>query len=146
MGKKLAIRGHSTRGKEAIKLLEMLGGSNIHNLSGNDIYAYYIIKGFKNEIREELYIFGNENIYYFTLEKFLEKYPFKIGDKVIDKADGCPGVVSEMKWDEEVSDMKYYVAFENGDVGWFANDSIEFCEEKKNWRKINFHHLNQCLS
>ena len=79
-----------------------MGGNNIHNLSGNDIYSYYIIKGFKNEISDELYIFGNEDIYHFTLEKFLEKYPFKIGDKVIDTADGCPGVVSEMKWDEDV--------------------------------------------
>ena len=133
MGKKLAILGHSTRGKEVIELLEMMGGSNIHNLSGNDIYSYYIIKGFKNEIRDELYIFGNENIYYFTLEKFLEKYPFKIGDKVIDEADGCPGVVSEMKWDEGLSDMKYCVAFGNGiDFGWYANNSINYFKIKKN--------------
>lgn len=133
MGKKLAIKGHPTRGKEVIELLEMMGGNNIHNLSGNDIYSCYFIKGFKNEIREELYVFSNENIYYFTLEEFLEKYPFKIGDKVIDKADGCPGVVCEMKWDEDVSDMKYCVAFGNGiDFGWFANDSIEFCKENKN--------------
>ena len=132
MSKILAIRGHSSRGKEVIELLEMMGGSNIHNLSGNDIYSYYIIKGFKNEIREELYIFGNENIYYFTLEEFLEKYPFKIGDKVIDNADGCPGVVCEMKWDEDVSDMKYCVAFGNGiDFGWFANDSINYFKIKK---------------
>lgn len=130
MGKRLAIRGHSTRGKEVIELLEMMGGSNIHNLSGNDIHSYHMIKGIKNEICDELRIFSNENIYYFTLEEFLEKYPFKIGDKVIDEADGCPGVVSEMKWDEDVSDMKYFVAFGNGiDFGWYANDSIEFCEE-----------------
>lgn len=138
MGTKLAILGHSTRGEEVVELLEMMGGSNIFNLSGNDIYSYYIIKGFKNEICNELYIFGNEDIYHFTLEKFLEKYPFKIGDKVIDEADGCPGVVSEMKWDEEVSEMKYYVEFENGDVGWFANDSIEFCEKNKNLEENKF--------
>ena len=62
----------------------------------------------------------------------MEKYPFKIGDKVIDEADGCPGVVSEMKWDEDVSDMKYCVAFGNGiDFGWFANDSINYFKIKK---------------
>ena len=139
MEKKLAILGHSTRGKEVIELLKMMGGSNIHNLSGNDIHSYYTIKGFKNEIRDELYIFGNENIYHFTLEKFLEKYPFKIGDKVIDEADGCPGVVSKMKWDESVSDMKYFVAFGNGiDFGWFANDSIEFYKENKNLDENKF--------
>lgn len=132
MSKKLAIRGHSARGKEVIELLEMMGRSNIHNLSGNDIYSYYIIKEFKNEIHEELYIFSNENIYYFTIEEFLKKYPFKVGDKVIDVADGCPGVVSEMKWDAHVSDMKYGVAFGNGiDFGWYANDSIKFFKENK---------------
>ena len=57
----------------------------------------------------------------------------RIGDKVIDEADGCPGVVCEMKWDEDVSDMKYCVAFGNGiDFGWFANDSINFFKIKKN--------------
>ena len=69
---------------------------------------------------------------FYTLEEFLDKYPFKVGNKVIDKADGCPGVVCEMKWDEDVSDMKYCVAFGNGiDFGWFANDSIEFCKENE---------------
>jgi hypothetical protein len=132
MRKRLAILGHKTRGHEVIELLKMMGGSNIHNLSGNDSHSCYFIKGFKNEIRDELYLFGNENINYFTLEEFLEVYPFKIGDKVIDTADGCQGVVCEMKWDEEVSDMKYCVEFENDDFGWFANDSIEFCKENKN--------------
>ena len=37
-----------------------------------------------------------------------------------------------MKWDEDVSDMKYCVAFGNGiDFGWFANDSINFFKNKK---------------
>ena len=35
-----------------------------------------------------------------------------------------------MKWDEDVSDMKYFVAFGNDiDFGWYVNDSIEFCKE-----------------
>jgi hypothetical protein len=103
MGKKLAIKGHSTRGKEVIELLEMMGGNNNHNLSGNDIHSYHMIKGIKNEIRDELYIFGNENIYYFTLEEFLEKYPFKVGDKVVytkfgDNCDDYPVTIESMKW------------------------------------------------
>ena len=133
VGKKLAIKGHSTRGKEVMDLLEMIGGNNIYNFSGDDSYAYYVIRGCQNEIRAGEYIFGDEGVYFFTLEEFLEKYPFKVGDKVIDKADGCPGVVCEMKWDKDVSDMKYCVAFGNGvDFGWFANDSIEFYLNKDN--------------
>ena len=129
MGKKLAIRGHSTRGKEVIKLLEMVGGDNRWKASGEIEKVYY-------SISNGVILYGPQIVkdtVIFTLEEFLDKYPFKIGDKVIDKADGCPGIVSEMKWDEGLSDMKYFVTFGNGvDFGWYLNDSIEFCEENKN--------------
>lgn len=131
MRKKLAIKGHPTRGKEVMELLEMMGGVNSKNLDGKCGVFYFFID---NETSIGCASnFNNNNFAYFTLEKFWEKYPFKIGDKVIDEADGCPGVVCEMKWDEDVSDMKYCVAFGNGvDFGWFANDSIEFCKENEN--------------
>ena len=132
MGKKLAIKGHPTRGKEVIELLKMMGGKNNCNSTGDNLGLCYLIDDETDIVRQSVgyvdYEDGELNI--FTLEEFLEKYPFKIGDKVIDKADGCPGIVNEMKWDEDVSDMKYFVAFGNDiDFGWFANDSIEFCKE-----------------
>lgn len=132
MSKKLAICGHSTRGEEVIKLLEMMGGSNIYQHDGEaNAYSYYINGNVI--LHDRLSIAEDDDFEIFTLQKFLEKYPFKVGDKVIDKADGCPGIVSEMKWDADVSDMKYCVVFGNGiDFGWFANDSIEFCKEDKN--------------
>ena len=102
MGKKLAIKGHPTRGKEVIVLLEILGGKNCYNFSGFDDYAYYVIEGPHNEIRAGEYIFGDEDIYFFTLEEFLEKYPF-IGDKVVytkfgDNCDEYPVTIESMKW------------------------------------------------
>lgn len=106
----------------------MLGGVNRWKASGNIEKVYY-------RISNGVILYGpqiEKDTVIYTLEEFLEVYPFKIGDKVIDTADGCQGVVCEMKWDEEVSDMKYYVEFENDDFGWFANDSIEFCKENKN--------------
>ena len=129
MGKRLSIKGHPTRGKEVIELLKMMGGKNFSNIGNDDELFYYIDD--KNNIDFDCTIWDiNDRYTVFTLEEFLEKYPFKIGDKVIDKADGCPGIVNEMKWDEDVSDMKYFVAFGNDiDFGWFANDSIEFCKE-----------------
>ena len=132
MGKILAIKGHPTRGKEVIALLEMLGGKNHSNIGNDDDYFYYIND--KNNIEFGWTMWDNNPLYtFFTLEEFLNKYPFKVNDKVFDKADGCSGVVCEMKWDEDVSDMKYCVAFGNGiDFGWFAKDSIEFCKENKN--------------
>ena len=130
-GKKLAIKGHPTRGHEVIKLLEMLGGKNTYGYTGDmeslyfSIYNDAIIYGSDRSFLNDIYVF-------FTLEEFLEKYPFKVNDKVIDEADGCPGVVCEMKWDEGLSDMKYCVAFGNGiDFGWFANDSINYFKIKK---------------
>lgn len=136
MGKKLAIKGHPTRGKEVIELLEMLGGKNNYKVDGANINCTYIIRHFDHSI---IGGWSSSTEIVFTLEEFLEKYPFKVNDKVIDKADGCPGVVCEMKWDEDVSDMKYCVAFGNGiDFGWFANDSIEFCKENKNLEENKF--------
>ena len=150
MGKKLAIKGHFTRGWEVIELLEMLGGVNgkINKKTGEKYNIYngrYFIDEICN-VREVAYYIDFESqircidikditthFIVYSLEMFLETFPFKVGDKVIDTADGCPGVVSEMKWDEDVSDMKYFVAFGNGiDFGWYANDSINFFKTKKN--------------
>ena len=39
----IAIKGHETRGKEVIQLLEMLGGENLERLNGSDIDAIYHI-------------------------------------------------------------------------------------------------------
>ena len=132
MRKRLTIKGHPTRGKEVIELLEMLGGDNSDTqCRGIEVDFYYYIDTYGCINYEDCFIVDEAE--FFTLEEFWEKFPFKIGDKVIDTADGCPGVVSEMKWDEDVSDMKYFVAFGNGiDFGWYANDSIEFYKENKN--------------
>ena len=109
MSKKLAIKGHPTRGKEVIELLEMMGGKNIYKLLGNDRYAYCVIEGCQNEIRVGEYIFGDKDMCFFTLEEFLEKYPFKVGDKVVYMDDNDIVVISEIKWDNTVGDVFYNV-------------------------------------
>ena len=131
--KKLAINGHPTRGNEVIELLKMMGGSD-SGVSGSIPQHYYYLDTPTHidvfAFESDFFIRNKDNFVFYTLEEFLEKYPFKINDRVIDKADRCPGVISEMKWDEGLSDMKYFVAFGNGiDFGWFANDSIEFYKE-----------------
>lgn len=132
MGKKLGIKGHSTRGKEVIELLEMMGGINDEGYIGTNTW------------KDEYYFLDNGCIHAydwcdgikFTLEEFFEKYPFKVGDVVFDIVDGDPGIITAMKWDEDVSDMKYRVAFDNGDMGWFINSTIDFYLNKNN-KKIN---------
>jgi hypothetical protein len=105
MGKKLAIIGHPTRGNEVIKLLEMVGGKNCYNLSGlfTDYGCYFIGEPHTDGICGVEYIFSNEDICLFTLEEFFEKYPFKVGDKVVytkfgDNCDEYPVTIESMKW------------------------------------------------
>ena len=128
MGKKLAIKGHATRGNEVIELLEMLGGINDREYSGTNTWKdeyYFLDNGY---IRAYDWCDGIK----FSLEEFLEKYPFKVYDKVFDTADGDPGIIADMKWDEDVSDIKYHIAFDNGDMGWFTIDTFGFLKKDKN--------------
>lgn len=79
---KLAIKGHETKGDEVIEILGILGGSNAFGHIGNNPRAiYYIDETYKN------FITCSEtkkvcDCVIFTLEEFLEKYPYKVGDKV----------------------------------------------------------------
>ena len=80
MNKKLSIIGHSTRGQEVIEILEMLGGINKWEYLGDrQLCVYYIncdgIINYTSNIK-------GYNLQIFTLDEFIEKYPYKVGDKV----------------------------------------------------------------
>lgn len=83
MSKKLAIKGHPTRGKEVIELLEMMGGKNKWFYNGSDVFVYFIEENDKyiTFCGKECIKNTGEYIIY-ELEEFLEKYPYKVGDKV----------------------------------------------------------------
>ena len=133
----LAIKGHETRGKEVIELLEMLGGKN-KNLTGDigtcavDPKVYFI-----EDNNIYWYYYGGldcdgrlKNMRIFTLEEFEEKYPYKIGDKVIDI--NCPddiGEVFELYWDNSINDILYRVQFKENDY-LYDVDSIKLFERK----------------
>lgn len=95
----LAIRGHATRGSEVIELLEMLGGKNIYKLDGKKD-LWYILSN--STIEYATYLFQERG---YTLEEFLEKFPYKVGDKVI--LDKSPCIITGMNWYCE--DVIYYV-------------------------------------
>ena len=109
MSKKLAIVGHPTRSMEVIKLLEMMGGKNFHNYNViRDDYVYTL--GEKGCILAIPHC--NIHLYdrvIFTLEEFLEKYPFKVGDKLFLYDNITLGCVTGMKWDEDEETVKYCV-------------------------------------
>ncbi len=79
MKKLFAIRGHETRGKEVIEILEMLGGKNYFRMDGFTEECIYYICGENNQIHSAIF---PTNQIVFTIEEFLLKYPYKIGDKV----------------------------------------------------------------
>ena len=101
MGKKLAIKGHSTRGNEVIELLEMIGGKNIYNLTGTK-EIWYILSN--TTIEHSAYLSDEKG---FTLEEFLEKFPFKVGDVIRFSYNGMLEEIAEMEWDEELEDIIY---------------------------------------
>lgn len=113
MGKKLAMKGHPTRGKEVIELLKMMGGtnpfSNNGELLGNkETCYYYISKNVPSKYIYWNYIDSEEIDKYviFTLEEFLKKYPFKVGDKVMDRY-GDSLTIKSMEWSEDCETMVY---------------------------------------
>lgn len=109
-GKEFAIKGHSTRGKEVIELLEMLGGhaTLINEISNKTDKAFFISDYENCFYRKSIRFISDsskemEEFNVFTLEEFLEKYPFKIGDKVVYTkfGDNCydyPVTIESMEW------------------------------------------------
>ena len=103
---KLAIKGHLERGKEVIEILEMLGGINKLALNGIQIDSYYYINNIDSKIHLGFSIYPYDYIIY-TLEEFLEKFPYKIGDKVLYKIYGIYSKIKSMLWNVEKEQVFY---------------------------------------
>ena len=111
----LAIKGHKTRGKEVIEILEMLGGNNSHfNLKGTDDEYYFI--------NSEGYIDEDPEVYdgvfiYFTLEEFLKKFSYKVEDKVcfLD-APFTELTISKIWWNDCTNELECTFIEDNIDV------------------------------
>lgn len=102
---RLVLKGHSTRGTEVIDLLEMLGANR---LGYKDTFV-----GFYYYIECEAIVSSDECPTYatiFTLEEFLEKYPYKVGDKVEFKSIGDANLKSKiiyMEWCNSLNKVLY---------------------------------------
>ena len=119
----LAIRGHKTRGKEVIEILEMLGGVNQINLDGNTD-AWYVLTD-TGVIRWSEWLFEEKG---FTLEEFLEEFPYKVGDRVRVPEYESEVCISKMYWDG--NEVQYEVVTD--EVEWYsAKELNEFNEPNK---------------
>jgi hypothetical protein len=130
----LAIIGHATRGKEVIEILKMLGGKTSIVLTGGLICnAYYInSNGFFIDYKHRSE-FNNDIVY--SLEEFLEKFPYKVGDKVKVCGDNL-GVIISMRW--EIDYVVYKVKLsENGYETSKHSENLQPYKEETMDRKYN---------
>lgn len=128
---KVAIQGHATRGEEVIEILEMLGGKNKYRCFGNNVDCIYYKK---NGVIHNTAQVGFNNIKLFTLEDFLEKFPYKVGDKVKCWINGYCSInnIRDIQWDSVVNEIKYRI----GDY-WYSTINLrpykeETMEDKPN--------------
>lgn len=133
---KLAIKGHSTRGKEVIELLEMLGGENKFDYHGEAImYSYYVSS--HTILNDRLSIIEDDDFVIFTLEEFEQKFPYKVGDKVI-SIYGKFSKISGLIWSKRDNEIKYEL---ENDV-----DSLYYTSELQSYKEeimeeINIHKI-----
>lgn len=119
----LAIKGHVTRGKEVIEILEMLGGRNVRNYACDLTDYAYSING--RGIIDWHIPHPNSPLVIYTLEEFLEKFPYKVGDKVIVKGlSEYPKNIHFMKW----SDGNIHYSFDS--ETWFLPAALKPYKEE----------------
>ena len=87
----LAIKAHPTRTKEVIEILEMLGGKNRYHFKGDED-EWFVLNG---NIQRTDRLFAEKG---FTLEEFLEKFPYKVGDKVIAPTSHNIHTIESIRW------------------------------------------------
>jgi hypothetical protein len=100
----LAIKGHATRGKEVIEILEMLGGVNKYEISDAGLDLLYAIRSHDKFI---IGVYPTNTFIIFTLEEFLKKFPYKVGDKVIDIKTNRIVEIYKAHWSES-NNCTYY--------------------------------------
>lgn len=124
----LAIKGHANRGKEVIEILEMFGGKNQNIVySGKDTFHYYFIDNETGYIRTKLYTddcWTKLTYNIFTLEDFLEKFPYKVGDKVLYKYGNATYFIKKMFW--EIDKVLYELSDEVYSDGSSLPDTLIF--------------------
>ena len=120
----LAIKGHATRGKEVIKILKMLGGKNDNHCCGGFINRIYFIN-------EYGYIESCDSMHrldycQYTLEEFIEKFPYKVGYRVRIPEYESEVCINKMLWNG--NEVLYEVVVDDEVERYSAEELNEFNE------------------
>ena len=137
--KKLAIKGHETRGKEVIQILEMLGGNNKYNMEVNQGFGFSYIINNNDDNNIECRCVSTDEFKIFTLEEFLEKFPYKKRQQVV-VSDGLlegieVGEIFKIRWTGKT--IKYTIVIDNDYYECTAN-------ELNRWNKYEEKQESQC--
>ena len=135
----IAIRGHKTRGKEVIEILEMLGGKSytVYAYKGEDPDRCYCINKETNFIDSPLVL---KEVQVFSLEEFLEQFPYKVGDRVRIPEYESEVRISKMYWDG--NEVQYEVVTD--EVEWYSAKELNEFNEPSKEKKINQMSLANC--
>lgn len=123
----LAIQGHETRGNEVIALLKMLGGIDSGFFSGNETDRYYYIEVDKGICFIDSVV-AHLDFRKLTLEQFIERFPYKVGDKV-KNVYGAYAKVYAMKWIDD--EIQYRLDFGHHTSGWYGADELLLPDEEQ---------------
>lgn len=118
----LAIKGHPTRGREVIQLLEMLGADR---LGYKDTFV-----GFYYYIGCDVIVSSDKcpiDAIVFTLEEFEEKFPYKVDDVVVNHKYG-KGDITQMLWID--NEIVYEIHFEGCMAYCKANELCKYDASK----------------
>lgn len=129
----LAIRGHKTRRREVTNLLEMLGGRDRYGFCADISSQCFYINKF-DDIDMFLYGLAEDSLFEtFTLEEFEEKFPYKVGDKVLVKGYESPDDILEMTWNG--SEIEYRINIEDE---WLTADELQPYKEETMEEDLNY--------
>ena len=130
----IAIKGHKTRGNEVIEILKMLGGKISRECGYEDgfysNYAYFIDTNENYFI--DGFLIGDENpteFSIFTLEEFLEKFPYKVGDKVIVSETQKIVTIEDMSWRNDHK-IIYETCYNNDCVSYYSAEELQPYKEE----------------
>ena len=124
----LAIKGHKERGKEVIEILEMLGGKDV-GYSGNDSQYYYYIDGYDN-IAGTTELTEGKTFVTYILEEFLEKFPYKVGNKVKIAETGKIVSIEDMSWQNKSCEVVYETCYDNDCVAFYSAIELQPYKEE----------------